>query len=88
MDHHVPRKLVYWDKTSQSHLWSIRGAVAYRIVGNLQIEGSLRYQLYTMGKGPMVVLDQTTGKKTTFAGNSSGMRNQMLTIAVALRYAI
>ena len=87
-DQHVQRQLIYWDKFGHSHLWSIRGLVAYRIDPHMQVVGSLRYQEYTLGKGPTLVLDQSTGNTTTFTGAASGAQNQMLTVMVRLRYAI
>ena len=87
-DHHVLRQLIYWDKFGQSHLWSIRGAVSYRIDAHVRIEGSLQYQAYTLGRGPTLVLDQSTGTTTTFTGAASGTQNQMLTVYAGLRYAI
>ncbi|MGC8535795.1 MAG: omptin family outer membrane protease [Rhizomicrobium sp.] len=87
-DHHVLRQLIYWDKFGQSHLWSIRGAVSYRIDAHVWIVGSLKYQAYTLGKGPTLVLDQSTGTTTQFTGAASGTQNQMLTLYAGLRYAI
>ncbi len=87
-DHHVLRQLVYWDKFGHAHLWSVRGAVSYRIDAQMRILGSLQYQAYTLGKGPTVVLDQSTGTTTTFTGAASGAQNQMLTVLVGLKYAI
>jgi plasminogen activator len=87
-DHHVLRQLIYWDKFGQAHLWSIRGLVSYQIDRHMRLEGSLQYQAYTLGKGPTLVLDQSTGTRTAFTGAAAGAQNQMLTVLAGLRYAI
>ena len=85
-DHHNLRNMVYAGDFDSGNMFAIDLSATYSFTRNLALSGVFHYQDFSELKGSSTAYNQTTGKLSSYAGDTAGVDQELSVVSLSFIY--